>query len=187
MFARLMIPTSLPSRMTGTRLTRFTSSNAATSPRSEYLLTRRFIAIRRGWHLRLFWYAQVRVADPSTALARDFVAGRDVDDEDRQVGQFRAERRCQIIAAAFDQQNVGVTLICSKHTVARQSRSRVLSTSTRRSCHSRLYLAHEAFHRVDQLLDVAVAMEIDLESLDTRRFSVAQQVGSNLGGRTVPG
>ena len=39
----------------------------------------------------------------------------------------------------------------------------------------------------DQLLDVAVAMEIDLESLDTRRFSVAQQVGSNLGGRTVPG
>ena len=38
----------------------------------------------------------------------------------------------------------------------------------------------------DQLFDVTVAMEIDLESLDTGRFSVAQQVGSNLGGRTVP-
>ena len=39
----------------------------------------------------------------------------------------------------------------------------------------------------DQLFEVTVAMEIDLESLDTGRFSVAQQVGSNLGGRTVPG
>ena len=39
----------------------------------------------------------------------------------------------------------------------------------------------------DQLFDVTVAMEIDLESLDTGRFSVAHQVGSNLGGRTVPG
>jgi hypothetical protein len=57
---------------------------------------------------------------------------------------------------------------------------------TCRSCEPRLYLAHEAFHRVDQLFDVTVAMEIDLESLDTGCFSVAQQVGSNLGGRTVP-
>jgi hypothetical protein len=63
----------------------------------------------------------------------------------------------------------------------------VLSTPTCRSCHPRLYLAHEAFHRVDELVDVTVAMKIDVESLDTGRFSVAQQVGSNLGGRTVPG
>ena len=75
----------------------------------------------------------------------------------------------------------------AERTVARQSRSRVLSTPTCRSCHPRLYLAHEAFYRVDQLFEVTVAMEIDLEILDTGRFSVAHQVGSNLGGRTVPG
>ena len=40
---------------------------------------------------------------------------------------------------------------------------------------------------LEQLFEVAVAMEIDLESLDTGRFSVAQQIGSNLGRRTVPG
>jgi hypothetical protein len=40
---------------------------------------------------------------------------------------------------------------------------------------------------VEQLFEVAVAMEIDLEGLETGRLSVAQQIGSNLGGRAMAG
>src|SRR5215471_10809320 len=38
----------------------------------------------------------------------------------------------------------------------------------------RLHLAHEAFHRPEQLIEVAVAMEIDLESLEAGCLSVTQ-------------
>src|SRR6202040_1182133 len=58
---------------------------------------------------------------------------------------------------------------------------------TCRSCEPRLYLAHETLHGVEELFEVAVAMEIDLEGLESGRLSVAQQIGSNLGGRAVAG
>jgi hypothetical protein len=35
---------------------------------------------------------------------------------------------------------------------------------------------------LEQLVEVAVGVEIDLEGLETSRFLVAQRMGSNLGG-----
>ena len=49
---------------------------------------------------------QIGAGDARTALARDLVAGRDVDDVDRQIGQFGREGRRQIVAARFDQHDV---------------------------------------------------------------------------------
>src|SRR5437867_1003527 len=49
---------------------------------------------------------QVRAHDAGPALARDLLALRDVDDVDRGVHELGAERRGQIIAAAFDQEQV---------------------------------------------------------------------------------
>jgi CubicO group peptidase (beta-lactamase class C family) len=51
-------------------------------------------------------HQQVGAGDAGAALARDLVAGGDVDDVDRQVGQFRAEGGRQVVAAAFDQDQV---------------------------------------------------------------------------------
>jgi hypothetical protein len=67
-----------------------------------------------------------------------------------------------------------------------QSRSCLPSTPGCRSREPRLHLAHEALHRLEQLVDVAVTVEIDLEGIETGRFSVAQHIRSNLGGRAVP-
>ncbi len=43
---------------------------------------------------------------PGPALARDLVAGRDVDDVDRDVGELRREGGREIVAAGFDQDHV---------------------------------------------------------------------------------
>jgi colanic acid/amylovoran biosynthesis protein len=54
----------------------------------------------------LVYDEQVRARDAGPALARDLVAGRDVDDVDRDVGELRAERRRQVVAARFDEDQV---------------------------------------------------------------------------------
>ncbi len=43
---------------------------------------------------------QIRPGDARAALAGNFVTGRDVDDIDGDIGEFRRERRCQVVAAA---------------------------------------------------------------------------------------
>ncbi len=48
-------------------------------------------------------HQQIRAHDARAALARNLVAARHVDHVDRNVHQFRAERRGQIVAAAFDE------------------------------------------------------------------------------------
>jgi len=35
-------------------------------------------------------------------------------------------------------------------------------------------VAHEALHRLEELVEVAVAVEVDLEGIEVRRFAVAQ-------------
>jgi hypothetical protein len=45
---------------------------------------------------------QIAAGDAGAALARDLVARRNVDDIDRDIGQFGAEGRGQIVAAALD-------------------------------------------------------------------------------------
>src|SRR5271155_5625865 len=53
-------------------------------------------------------HEQVGARDAGAALARDFLAARDVDDIDRDVGEFGRERRCEIVAARFDQDEVEI-------------------------------------------------------------------------------
>ncbi len=53
-------------------------------------------------------HQKVRARDARPALARDLVACRHVDDVDGQVGEFRAERRREIVAAAFDEHQLKV-------------------------------------------------------------------------------
>src|SRR5690606_28467152 len=53
-------------------------------------------------------HQQVRAGDARAALAGDLVAGRDVDDVDGDVRKFRAEGGGQVVAAAFDQDQVEV-------------------------------------------------------------------------------
>ena len=51
---------------------------------------------------------QVRARDAGAALARNLVAGRDVDHVEREVGKLRAERRGQVVAAALDDDEVEI-------------------------------------------------------------------------------
>ena len=51
---------------------------------------------------------QVAARDAGAALAGDLVAGRNVDDVDRQVRQFGAEGGRQVVAAGFDQDQVEI-------------------------------------------------------------------------------
>ncbi len=49
---------------------------------------------------------QVGAGDARAALARDLVAGGDVDDVDRQIGEFGRKGRGKVVAARFDQDQV---------------------------------------------------------------------------------
>src|SRR5262249_5764325 len=49
---------------------------------------------------------QIRAGDPGAALARDLVAGGDVDDVDGDVGELGAEGRGEVVAARFDEDKV---------------------------------------------------------------------------------
>ena len=49
---------------------------------------------------------QVGTGDARPALRRDLVAGRDVDDVDRHVGELRREGRGEVVAAGFDQHQI---------------------------------------------------------------------------------
>ncbi len=51
---------------------------------------------------------QVAFGDAGAALARNFFAAGHVDDVDRQVAEFRAEGGSQVVAAAFDEHDVGI-------------------------------------------------------------------------------
>src|SRR5215471_158661 len=46
---------------------------------------------------------QIRAGDTRAAFARDLVAGDDVDDVDRQIGEFRRESCREIVAARLDE------------------------------------------------------------------------------------
>src|ERR1700745_3174570 len=45
---------------------------------------------------------------------------------------------------------------------------------------------HEALHRLEELVAVAVAVKIDLKGIEARGLAVPQQVASDLGWRAVP-
>ena len=45
---------------------------------------------------------------PGPALARDLVAGGDVDHVEREIGQLGRERRGEVVAAAFDEHDVEI-------------------------------------------------------------------------------
>ena len=51
---------------------------------------------------------QVRAGNDGAAFAGDFVAGGNVDDVDGEVGQLRAEGGGQVVAAAFDEDELQV-------------------------------------------------------------------------------
>ena len=51
---------------------------------------------------------KVAAGDARAALAGDFIAGGNVDDVDRQIRQFRAEGRGEVVAAGFDQDQIEV-------------------------------------------------------------------------------
>src|SRR5215469_2885150 len=53
------------------------------------------------------------------------------------------------------------------------------------SPHPGLHRAHEALHRVEQVVEVAVAVEIDLERVETG-VAITHQVRRNLFRRTMP-
>lgn len=59
---------------------------------------------------------QVALGDARAALARDFLAGGDVDDVDGEVREFGAECGGQIVAAAFHEDDVGVGVL-AQHAV----------------------------------------------------------------------
>src|SRR5579862_1901525 len=62
--------------------------------------------LKRGAHIRseidFVDYQQIRARDSRTALARNLVSGRDVDDVDGDIHQLRAERSRQIVSAALN-------------------------------------------------------------------------------------
>ncbi|HZO56638.1 MAG TPA: hypothetical protein VFB63_28270 [Bryobacteraceae bacterium] len=53
---------------------------------------------------------QVTLRDARAAFARNFVATRNVDNLDGEVGELAAEARGEIVAAGFDEEQVGVEL-----------------------------------------------------------------------------
>lgn len=55
-------------------------------------------------------HEQIGLGDPWPALARDLVSAANVDDLNREVRQFPAEARGQIVAAGLDEQNIGFEL-----------------------------------------------------------------------------
>src|SRR6202020_1022017 len=65
------------------------------------------------------------------------------------------------------------------------SRQRV-RLGRRASCHQRLHLVHEALHRIEELSEIAIAVKVDLEGIDTRFLPIAHQFGGNLGGGSSP-
>jgi hypothetical protein len=69
-----------------------------------------FHHLQRGTHVRRQIYLvddqQVRSHDARAAFARDLVAGGHIDHIERQIRQFRAEGRRQIVAAALDDDHV---------------------------------------------------------------------------------
>ena len=52
--------------------------------------------------------------------------------------------------------------------------------------HSWCDVLHEALHRLEELVEVAVAMEVDLKGIEARFLAEAQQVASDFGWRAVP-
>ena len=66
----------------------------------------REIGAHKGSEVNLVDDQQVTTGDARPPLARDSVACGDVDDVDRQIGELRAEGRGEIVAAAFDQDDV---------------------------------------------------------------------------------
>ena len=51
---------------------------------------------------------EIGARDAGPALRRNLVAGRDVDDIDREIGKLRRECRGQIVAAGFDQHQIEI-------------------------------------------------------------------------------
>ncbi len=51
---------------------------------------------------------QVGARDAGPALGRDLVAGRDIDDVDREIGKLRRKGRGEIVAAGFDQHQIEI-------------------------------------------------------------------------------
>ena len=51
-------------------------------------------------------HQEVGAGDPGSALARDLVAGGDVDDVDREVGELRAEGGGEVITTGLDEDEV---------------------------------------------------------------------------------
>ncbi len=49
---------------------------------------------------------EIRAGDAGTALARDLLAGRDIDHVDREIRELGAEGRGQVVAAGLDQQQL---------------------------------------------------------------------------------
>lgn len=54
---------------------------------------------------------EVALGDARAALAGDLLAGGDVDDVDGEVAQLGAEGGCQVVAAAFDEDDVGIGVL----------------------------------------------------------------------------
>ena len=55
-------------------------------------------------------HEQVTLRDARPALARHLIAASNVDHVNRKIGQFPAEIRGQVVAAAFDEQQFGLEL-----------------------------------------------------------------------------
>lgn len=53
---------------------------------------------------------EVALGDARAAFARDFIAARDVDDLDGEVGKFAAEAGGEVVAAGFDEEDLGMEL-----------------------------------------------------------------------------
>ena len=53
-------------------------------------------------------HKQVALGDAGAAFAWDFVTGGDVDDVESQIREFGAEGRSEVVAAAFDENDVEV-------------------------------------------------------------------------------
>ena len=66
--------------------------------------------LKRGAHvggeIDLIDHQEIGAGDAGTALGRDLVAGRDIDDVEREVGELGRERRRQVVAAELDQDQV---------------------------------------------------------------------------------
>ena len=53
-------------------------------------------------------YEQVALRDPWSAFTRNFFAGCNIDDVNRQVAQFRAKRGSEVVSAALNEDHVSI-------------------------------------------------------------------------------